>query len=39
MTTLALALCVAWVIGVVAVTCLACWAFNKIVTAIMESID
>lgn len=39
MTTLILALCVAWVIGVIAVTCLACWLFNKIITAIMKNFD
>lgn len=39
MSALIIILCVFWVIAIIAVTTLACWAFNKIITAIMESFD
>lgn len=39
MSSLIIGLCVFWVIAIIGVTTLACWAFNKIITAIMNSFD
>lgn len=39
MSALIITLLVFWVIAIIGVTTLACWAFNKIITAIMKSFD
>ena len=39
MSALVITLLVFWVIAIIAVTTLACWAFNKIITAIMKNFE
>jgi hypothetical protein len=38
-SALIITLLVFWVIAIIAVTTLACWAFNKIITAIMKNFE